>query len=335
MTRGSLSGRTAIVTTTCLHERRTEAQAGGRDRDQSEGWGEVRAGDRDGGVGATCALSRACGWGGGVGVTRALCRAGVNVVVAVRGGPALEALAADLRAAGGHVVAVPTDLTSAVSVRRLVEQTLGAFGRLDAAINDAHASELSLAMRYEIPAMQPGTCVINLASPAYGPLVRGASGQASPGYDARAQIPPACRPSAFGLSAQASHVQAQAVDALAGDARRAESRCAERCVACAQVTDAQAAVIEVTRMAASDFAGSGVRLNAVAAGPYGSVEDVAAAVLRLLSDDAFLGTGETLHIAGGRPLWTAEGRPPWPTDGCPGAGYGGPRCQLRCPNIRT
>jgi NAD(P)-dependent dehydrogenase (short-subunit alcohol dehydrogenase family) len=289
------------------------------------------------------------------------------VVLATRGGPALEALAADLRAAGGHVVAVPTDLTSAVSVRRLVEQTLGAFGRLDAAINDAHASELSLAMRYEIPAMQPGTRVINLAPLAYGPPAGRPPAFEPPAFEPPAFGPsvfgpPACRPSAFGPSAKASHVQAQAVDVLAegpavagarpadeqlagaqamgglaGDARAAESRSAERCAACAQVTDAQAAVIEVTRMAAPDYAGSGVRLNAVAAGPYGSgsAEDVAAAVLWLCSDDASLGTGQTLHVAGGRPSWAAEGRPPWLTDGCPGAGSGGPRCQPRCPNLRT
>jgi NAD(P)-dependent dehydrogenase (short-subunit alcohol dehydrogenase family) len=91
----------------------------------------VTGAGRDVGAAASCALSRA----------------GASVVLAARDGQALEELAADISSAGGHAVAVPTDLTNPMSMQRLVEQTLGAFGRLDAAFNNAHVREMSLAMK--------------------------------------------------------------------------------------------------------------------------------------------------------------------------------------------
>jgi NAD(P)-dependent dehydrogenase (short-subunit alcohol dehydrogenase family) len=65
-----------------------------------------------------------------------------------------------------------------------------------------------------------------------------------------------------------------------------------------------AAVTELTRTAALDFADSGVRINAVAAGPEASADDVADAVVWLCSDDASLVTGEALYVHNRRPLWT-------------------------------
>ncbi|MGP3917504.1 SDR family NAD(P)-dependent oxidoreductase [Nonomuraea sp. 10N515B] len=142
----------------------------------------------------------------GAAVSRALSRAGAGVVLTDRDGQALEALAADIGSAGGQAVAVPADLANPVSVRRLVEQTLGAFGRLDAAFNHAEVGEVALAMKYEVPSMRHGGRVVNLA-------------------------------------------------ATAG---------------------AHTAVAELTRRVALDVAGSGVRIDAVAAG---SEEDVATAVV--------------------------------------------------------
>jgi NAD(P)-dependent dehydrogenase (short-subunit alcohol dehydrogenase family) len=173
------------------------------------------------------AIVTGAGHGVGAAASCALSRAGASVVLAARDGRALEALAADISAAGGHAVAVPTDIANPVSVRRLVEQTLGAFGRLDAAVN---IDGISLAMRYEIPSMRRGGRIVNLTP--------------------------------------------------------------------------TAAVTELTRTAALDFADSGVRINAVAAGPEASADDVADAVVWLCSDDASLVTGEALYVHNRRPLWT-------------------------------
>ncbi len=197
----------------------------------------------------TCA-----GTGAGVAVAWALSRAGAGVVLAAADTGPLEEQAARIGAAGGHAIAVRTDLTDQVAVRRLVEQTLGAFGRLDAACNDAACNDAAcndatcadtacndaawtdaganggracgpaLAMRYEIASMRPGGSIVNLAP---GP-----------------------------------------------------------------------AGIALTRATARELAGSGIRVNAVAAG---EPDEVAAVVVWLCSDDAAHVTGETLNPPSLRP----------------------------------
>lgn len=101
----------------------------------------------------------------GAAVSRALSKSGASVVLAGREGPSLAALAADISASGGHAVAVSMDVTNSMSVRRMIEQTLGAFGRLDAAFNHGQAHGVSLAMTYQIPAMlrTGGGRIVNLA----------------------------------------------------------------------------------------------------------------------------------------------------------------------------
>jgi NAD(P)-dependent dehydrogenase (short-subunit alcohol dehydrogenase family) len=107
------------------------------------------------------AIVAGAGHGIGAAVSCALGRAGATVVLACDG-RGLDALAGEIRVAGGHAVSVPTDLANPVSVRRLVEQTLGAFGRLDAAVNIAGAA---LAMTYQLPPMRRAGrgCVVNVA----------------------------------------------------------------------------------------------------------------------------------------------------------------------------
>jgi len=113
----------------------------------------------------------------GAATARAVGAAGARVVLAARSAPALEKLAEELTNAGADALAVPTDVTDPDSVRRLVEQTLAAYGRLDLAVNNAaggghpptalaqvaiedYDSALAvtlrgvfLAMKYEIPAI--------------------------------------------------------------------------------------------------------------------------------------------------------------------------------------
>jgi hypothetical protein len=115
------------------------------------------------------------------------------------------AVADALRRAGASVVR--RDPAEPVSVRRLVEQTLGAFGRLDVAVNHFDGDGVFLAMRYEAAAMRRtgGGWILNVAP--------------------------------------------------------------------------NAEIVERTR----EFAGSGVRIRAVAVGPGDSAEDVADTVLRLCS----------------------------------------------------
>lgn len=75
----------------------------------------------------------------GIGRATALACAehGANLVLAARPSPALDEAAAECRAAGGHALAVPTDVADPDAVQRLADRAVARFGRIDVWINDA------------------------------------------------------------------------------------------------------------------------------------------------------------------------------------------------------
>ena len=225
----------------------------------------------------------------GAATSRAFAAAGAAAALAARDEAALASLADQLLAGGGRAIAVPTDVADPASVERLVDRTVGAFGRLDLAFNnaagggqgptpladlpvDAYDSAIAitlrgvfLSMRYEIPAMLEagGGAIVNMSSTA-------------------------------GL---------EGVGGLAG------------------YVSAKHGVIGLTKTAALDY----LRVNALAPGPIltdnleragedaqrlaalampmrriGRPEEVAAAVVWLCSDQAAFITGATLPIDGGK-----------------------------------
>ena len=82
------------------------------------------------------------GIGPGLGraIALALAREGADVVLAARTAPALEDVAAEVRAAGRRALAVPTDVTRPEQCRQLAEAAHGAFGRIDVLVNNAFRS---------------------------------------------------------------------------------------------------------------------------------------------------------------------------------------------------
>lgn len=223
----------------------------------------------------------------GAASARAFAAAGAKVVLAARNIEALEALAGEIRKAGGDALAVPTDVADGASVERLVATAVETYGRLDAAFNNAgegHAprplAEISpedfdrtvavilrgvfLCMKYEIPAMlaSGGGAIVNMASTA------GLGG--APG---------------MGSYVAAKH-----------------------------------GVVGLTKTAAVDYAERGIRVNALAPGPIftrpemeaaqvgrwvpmqrmGRPDEVAAAAVWLCSDQASYISGVTLPIDGGK-----------------------------------
>ena len=81
--------------------------------------------------------------GGSEGIGKAaaqvLAAEGAKVVIAARRPEVLEAAAEEIRAAGGEALAIPTDVTSAAEIDRLVAGAVERFGRLDIVVNNAGA----------------------------------------------------------------------------------------------------------------------------------------------------------------------------------------------------
>ena len=65
---------------------------------------------------------------------------GASVVLAARGLPALQATAAEVEAAGGQALAVPTDVADVAQVQALAIAALERFGRIDTWVNGASVS---------------------------------------------------------------------------------------------------------------------------------------------------------------------------------------------------
>ncbi len=79
--------------------------------------------------------------GAGTGIGRAtaatLARQCAAVVAVARTAANLESIAAEIRAAGGQALAVPTDVAEERRVARLVERTLAEYGQIDILVNNA------------------------------------------------------------------------------------------------------------------------------------------------------------------------------------------------------
>lgn len=70
---------------------------------------------------------------------------GAKVVICARRAEPLEAVAAEIRAAGGDVLCVPTDISDKGSVEALREKTLAAYGKIDILVNNAGVLDATFA----------------------------------------------------------------------------------------------------------------------------------------------------------------------------------------------
>jgi NADP-dependent 3-hydroxy acid dehydrogenase YdfG len=95
----------------------------------------------------------------GEATAREFAGAGAKVVLAARRTHLLEELAEEIRKAGGTALTIPTDLTDATQITRLVQSSLGEFGRIDVLANIAgwgrydwfeELSAHDLRMQYEV-----------------------------------------------------------------------------------------------------------------------------------------------------------------------------------------
>jgi NAD(P)-dependent dehydrogenase (short-subunit alcohol dehydrogenase family) len=231
------------------------------------------------GIGASCA--------------RAFSRAGASVAVAARNEAALQGLATEIESAGGVALVVPTDVTDASAIERLVERTMERFGRLDMACNNAAGGG------------QAPTRIVDLPIEAYDGALTATlrSVFLSMKYEIRAML----ESGGGAIVNMGSTAGLEAVGGLAG------------------YVSAKHGVVGLTRCAALEYADVGVRVNALAPGPIltetllragpemqqraaqalpmrriGHPEEVADAVVWLCSNHASFLTGATIPIDGGK-----------------------------------
>jgi len=86
------------------------------------------------------ALVTGAGQGIGAGIAAALAKEGASVALAGRTVSKVEFWAAELRALGLDVLAIEADVSISTDVTRMVDEAVGAFGRLDALVNNAQDS---------------------------------------------------------------------------------------------------------------------------------------------------------------------------------------------------
>ncbi|MFC9397260.1 SDR family NAD(P)-dependent oxidoreductase [Streptomyces sp. NPDC057027] len=238
--------------------------------------------------------------GAGSGLGRAIALAfaaeGAKVVVAGRTTESLDGTVALIEAAGGTAAAVAADVSSAESTRELVRRTVELYGGLDVAVNNAG-------------------------------VFRGGGHSAAdfPLEDWQALLDINVTGVLHALQAEVVHMRANGGGAIVNIASNLGPHVRIPGVFGYQVS--KAAVSALTRAAALDHIGDGVRINAVSPGaaestmslrpgeteaerevrmkaesPLGrisSAAEVAAAVLYLASDDAGSAVGADLVIDGG------------------------------------
>ncbi len=96
------------------------------------------------------AVVTGAGSGIGEGAARYAASLGMKVVLADVAAERLDAVAADLRAGGAAVLAVPTDVRDAAAVDALAEAAYAEFGEVTVLLNNAGLE--SLGFTWEVPA---------------------------------------------------------------------------------------------------------------------------------------------------------------------------------------
>lgn len=235
----------------------------------------------------------------GAAVARGFARAGSAVVLAARDEAALDRLANELTAAGARTLVVPTDVTDPDAVALLTEQTMATFGRLDIACNNAGASDPPTPLA-DIP--------IEVFDAAFAVNLRGVF------LAMKYEIPALLDPGGGAIVNMSSTAGQQAVGGMAA------------------YVSTKHGLEGLTKVAALDYAGVGIRVNALAPGPIlterleragvgaqqaaaaamplgriGQPGEVVAAAVWLCSDAAAFVTGTTLAIDGGK----LAGTPPY------------------------
>ena len=214
----------------------------------------------------------------GAGTARLAARRGAKVVLSDINASAGEAVAEDIRAAGGDVVFQTCDVTDETQVAALMEYAASTFGGIDILHNNAGIHEVMLTDRLGLETMPTAIFERVMAVNVTGPWLC-----------ARHAV------SHLRRSQHASIINAASVSSLSGYP------------ACQAYGTSKGAVMQLTKMLAVDLAPDGIRVNCYCPGSVRTqmVDDYLAA-----ADDpqAALGTMTETHLIPrmGEPLDVAE-----------------------------
>ena len=244
------------------------------------------SGSLDGRVSLVTGASR----GIGLAIARALAANGATVVLAARDVAKLEPVVAELVAAGRRASALALDVASADSVDAAFEALLAAHGRIDHLVNNAGITQDQLLLRMK-PQQWNDVLATNLTGAflctqaALRPMLKQRAGRI-------VNIT-----SVVGLTGNAGQANYAASKAgLIGFTKSVAREVASRGITANAVapgfieTDMTAAMTEKAREAMT---------ASIPLGRVGSGEDVAGAVLYLVSDAASYVTGQILSVDGG------------------------------------
>jgi NAD(P)-dependent dehydrogenase (short-subunit alcohol dehydrogenase family) len=242
------------------------------------------------------AIITGAGRGIGRAIAHAFARAGASVAVASRTPEEVERVAGEVRELGGRALVVATDAADEAAMHALVERTVSEFGTLDIMVNNAGVAPFLASFMDTRPEGFEKYFGINFWSAVYGTRVAGA---------------------VLLEKGSGCVVNLASIDAITVEH------------GLAYYGAAKAAIVNLTRSTALEWASSGVRVNALAPGwidtsmnaperadpeaerkilaaiplgRWGRPEEIAAAAVFLCSSAAAFITGEVLVIDGGQTI---------------------------------